>query len=121
MPERIQLRRTAGWRKPEGAIEKCTCGPGCGCEVEWRVPMFDPVISARARALSHVGNGLPNVSVGWLAEVGAGEALRPIRDLHRPTGTGTECVVCFDSEGHGQPWPCDTARLIYTDEELSDA
>lgn len=68
--------------------------------------------------MTRVGRGLPNASLGYMAEVGADEALRPIRMLHRPTGTGTECVVCFDSEGRGQSWPCDTARLVYRESEI---
>ena len=31
MPERIQLRRTKGWRKPEGAINAGRVGPGRTC------------------------------------------------------------------------------------------
>ena len=44
--------------------------------------MADPAVEARARAIARVGDGLQNTSIGWLAEVGADEALRPIRELH---------------------------------------
>ncbi|MGV0663692.1 hypothetical protein ABQE46_12905 [Mycobacteroides chelonae] len=33
-------------------------------------------------------------------------------------GWGGECVVCFDSEGRGIPWPCETAKRVYPSEEL---
>ena len=49
------------------------------------------------------------------AEAAAREALAPIRALHRPDGDygyQTQCVAC------GLMWPCDTARLIYSTEEL---
>ena len=58
------------------------------------------------------------------------EALAPIRALHiRGTEAGYEdepyCETCGHYDGLSadfthQPWPCDTARLIYTTEELSD-
>ncbi len=57
----------------------------------------------------------------------AREALAPIRALHRKRTAGGEsyCVECCHIYGGGydltyQPWPCDTARLIYTSEELSN-
>ena len=64
------------------------------------------------------------------AEAAAREALAPIRELHKPgTEAGYEdepyCETCGHYDGLSadfthQPWPCDTARLIYTTEELSD-
>lgn len=54
----------------------------------------------------------------------AREALAPIRELHKPVlryrtglmedGFYTSCDHC-DGD-----WPCDTARLIYTSEELTN-
>ncbi len=59
-------------------------------------------------------------------EDAAREALAPIRALHRKHTDGEEesyCVECCHIYGDGyeltyQPWPCDTARLIYTSSEL---
>jgi hypothetical protein len=47
----------------------------------------------------------------------AREALKPIRELHQPESCRSddfdpECVDC------NQLWPCDTAQLIYSSEEL---
>ena len=68
----------------------------------------------------------------------AREALAPIRELHRrnrpddgycqgycASGYGfldSWCVECSDQSGreYGTAWPCDTARLIYTSEELTN-
>ncbi|AHB29766.1 hypothetical protein GRADUATION_70 [Mycobacterium phage Graduation] len=61
------------------------------------------------------------------AIVAAREALEPIRELHRPRWSncinaccsGEDCRlrdrVCEHCE---VDWPCDTAKLIYTTEEL---
>jgi hypothetical protein len=88
-------------------------------------------------------------------EIGAArEALKPIRELHRPldlylwattacdqgehqtaedTNTGDpicltcttadggpqkHCEECYDSDGSNIAWPCNTARLAYSTEEL---
>lgn len=64
-----------------------------------------------------------------LTEAVAREALAPIRALHKPSFDGDDvyCAECCDlvDDVIGfdlcyQPWPCATARLIYTAEELSD-
>lgn len=51
----------------------------------------------------------------------AREALKPIRELHTPEivrslddEQWTECTSCY-----GAHWPCETAKLIYTTEELT--
>lgn len=72
------------------------------------------------------------------ATTAAREALAPIRKLHRRNRpddgacqgyTGLRygylddwCVECSEQSGreYGTPWPCDTALLIFTSEELSD-
>ncbi|NDK91755.1 hypothetical protein GYA93_19575 [Gordonia desulfuricans] len=42
--------------------------------------------------------------------------LAPIRELHKPSGDDCRCCIhCIECE---QLWPCATARLIYTSEEL---
>jgi len=52
----------------------------------------------------------------------AREALKPIRELHRRYATNDPRspydVVCNHCLGPKQ-WPCLTARLVYSDEELS--
>lgn len=84
-------------------------------------PMTDPAVEAAQRAVWQMTSGAQSsVDVRVAARVAAREALKPIREVHRPTGWGGECVVCFDSEGRGRQWPCDTAKLIYTTEELEN-
>jgi hypothetical protein len=85
----------------------------------------DPAVAAARRAWYAHGQlpwpYMPGEHGLWspdAMEAAAGEALKPLRELHRPTGTASECVVCFDSDGRGRPWPCDTARLVYTAHEL---
>lgn len=34
-------------------------------------------------------------------------------------GPGKFCAECFDNDGSNISWPCATARLVYTSEELS--
>lgn len=89
--------------------------------------MSDPTVRARARALDYIGAGMPNVSLGYAAEVGAREMAAPVRRLHFPLyvsaqdATGRDavlCSACRNERGYRVDWPCDTARLIYTTEEL---
>lgn len=81
--------------------------------------MTDPAIKAAQRV------ELPRqVEHHRVAAVqGAREALKPIRELHKPgpisrlstawmVGGTAECTTCR------RDWPCSTARLIYTTEEL---
>ena len=73
---------------------------------------------------------IPGLAVRAFGVDSAREALAPIRALHKPgTEAGYEdepyCETCGHYDGLSadfthQPWPCDTARLIYTTEELSD-
>lgn len=74
----------------------------------WRVqfgmePLADDSYTIRSRTLA------------------AREALKPIRELHTPEivrspddEQWTECTSCY-----GAHWPCETAKSIYTSEELS--
>lgn len=50
----------------------------------------------------------------------AREALKQIRELHRRTDAGV-CAHCPDPADSrwGAQWPCDTAKLLYTTEELA--
>lgn len=75
--------------------------------------------AARARAIARVGQGLPNASVGWLAEVGADEALKPIRELHKSAVSETHHDHWLDCDECGQDWPCNTARHAYAESELA--
>ena len=47
------------------------------------------------------------------------EALAPIRELHRLDKELSCGDGCCDTCECGHPWPCDTALLIYTSEELN--
>lgn len=51
----------------------------------------------------------------------AREALKPIRELHQPiTMCGVSCCQrCRGMNGVLVSWPCATARLAYTSDELS--
>lgn len=78
--------------------------------------MSDPVVEAAQRAGGGVSSMCHLVAVG-----AAREALKPIRELHRPVGPqGRRCChTCWDSMGDYMRWPCTTARHLYTTEELS--
>ncbi|OBK04042.1 hypothetical protein A5637_13250 [Mycolicibacterium fortuitum] len=89
--------------------------------------MPDPAAEAAQRAWDelidlHRDNRAPGPNENpWLtAKRSAREALKPIRELHKPAVVRspddeqwTECTSCY-----GAHWPCDTAKLIYTTEEL---
>ncbi|MGB3707622.1 hypothetical protein [Gordonia sp. (in: high G+C Gram-positive bacteria)] len=87
----------------------------------------DPVAEAAARAVDKD----PNVYT-LDAKAGAREALAPIRELHKPMTAderesrwlswwrdddGDICRECTSSWAVAQ-WPCPTAKLCYTTEEL---
>lgn len=81
----------------------------------------DPVLDAVRRARSRVSNGMANVTLSFMAEVGADEALKPLRDMHRPFATNDPRspydVVCNHCLGP-KKWPCPTALYLYSTEEL---
>lgn len=91
--------------------------------------MTDPAIEAaqRAWAANETLDGIDyNPGEGGLwapdaMESAAREALKPIRDLHRPFITNDprspHDVVCNHCLGP-KVWPCSTARFAYTTEEL---
>lgn len=91
--------------------------------------MSDPAEEARARAWHYRADHNWDDKTSGLAA--AREALAPIRELHRPNtdehaDTIIDCPRCITGPDHAiecaecwDPWPCDTARLIYTSEELS--
>lgn len=87
--------------------------------------MSDPAVEAAecaAATAEYTGRGLVIAA--------AREALAPIRELHRPhTEGGWEdepyCLTCAHETRTSrdlsyQPWPCATARLVYTTEELEN-
>jgi cytochrome c5 len=93
--------------------------------------MSDPAIVAASRACEGTGlkPRLPSAS-----EVSAArEALRPIRELHYPVTYATAsgalhmkkvCAHChrrglFTLQPEFGDWPCETARLVYPESELS--
>lgn len=82
--------------------------------------MADPVIDAAQRALA--GHARRDKSRQEAMEAAAREALQPVREMHRPYATNDPRspygVVCNHCLGPKQ-WPCPTARLVYSDEELS--
>lgn len=78
--------------------------------------MTDPAVDAAQRAY---GVFIGEATERGFAIAAAREALKPIRELHRhgiwePTGK-PYCIHCRHREVE---WPCPTARLIYTTEEL---
>ncbi|ABE67550.1 hypothetical protein PBI_PMC_49 [Mycobacterium phage PMC] len=84
--------------------------------------MSDPAVEAAARAWEWypVPKDIPLV-VRSVPLAAAREALKPIRHKHRPVAyvnRQTCCVTCFDENGKPHLWPCETAKLIYTSEEL---
>ncbi|UTN91516.1 hypothetical protein SEA_PERIWINKLE_62 [Gordonia phage Periwinkle] len=87
--------------------------------------MSDPAEGAAQRAWDST-EGRP-VSVQRVAA--AREAMNPVRELHHPIrekwGLGGEadvCAHCLLTDRNGRRfhdlWPCDTARLVYTTEEI---
>ncbi|ACI06458.1 hypothetical protein GUMBALL_84 [Mycobacterium phage Gumball] len=73
--------------------------------------MNDPVAEAAQRAMRKV-HDYPRPNHDLI--VAAREALKPIRELHypEPDDRAPFCPECLVE------WPCDTAKLVYTTEEL---
>lgn len=83
--------------------------------------MSDPAVEAAQR----VGfRDFPPKARG-LAIDAAREAIQPIRQIHRAVdahGTGRMvCAWCWNSMSHYASWPCATARLVYSTEELEQS
>ena len=78
--------------------------------------MSDPAIDAAHRAIENNVTNLKPRLPSQIEVAAAREALAPIRKLHRSTENGTStpayCVGC------AADWPCDTARLVYPEDEL---
>ncbi|UCR74427.1 hypothetical protein Ritam007_53 [Mycobacterium phage Ritam007] len=79
--------------------------------------MSDPAVEAAARAWEWypVPKDIPLV-VRSVPLAAAREALKPIRELHYPIDEHGDSVEECSECRHR--WPCDTAKLIYTSEEL---
>lgn len=85
--------------------------------------MSDPAVEAAQRAW--VGNvsapafDAPSDQNYWMV-IAAREALKPIRELHKPiTMCGVSCCQrCRAMNGAAVGWPCETAKLAYTADEL---
>lgn len=71
----------------------------------------DPAVAAAIRAMDVRADN--RIAQGAAA---AREALDPIRELH--VRQGDHCGTCFADGAIAALWPCPTARLIYTSEEL---
>lgn len=96
--------------------------------------MSDPAVETAQRALSHIPT-LKGIDFEILALVAVREALAPIRELHSPYWmncinaccSGEECkhrtrsceAGCdeYVNDNH-DCWPCATARLVYSADEL---
>lgn len=80
--------------------------------------MNEPAVEAAGR----VWDGDPKQLAHNLVD-SAREALKPIRELHAskemPPSRHLRCQTCRDDFGHSILWPCATARLVYSEEELS--
>jgi len=74
--------------------------------------MTDPAIAAAQRVAERHNWDAYMVDAGTAA---AREALAPLRELHRPIHVGDHYAYC---EGCDYRWPCDSAKLIYREEEL---
>lgn len=82
--------------------------------------MSDPAIEAADRSLADKP-AWDIEAYDWerVAITAAREALAPIRDLHQPARDGA-WTVCFHCSLGASfvPWPCATAVLVYTTDEL---
>ena len=88
--------------------------------------MSDPAMAAAMRAMKQRADN--RIAQGAIA---AREALAPIRELHKPhrelewdgEWSDPHCRTCAHEQwgdlSH-QPWPCDTAKLAYSSEELTN-
>lgn len=85
--------------------------------------MSDPAVEAAARdwaMYKDVPFDADSLHGKRLIET-AREALKPLRDLHRRFGRDREtvCHECRSGSGDFIPWPCATARLVYSESELA--
>jgi hypothetical protein len=91
--------------------------------------MSDPAIEAAQRQAekSRLVPGLviPSESTHEFGVLTAREALKPLREVHRPVTVlmrrtrPVVCHTCWGSDGDYAPWPCPSAQHLYTTEELA--
>jgi hypothetical protein len=77
----------------------------------------DPAVEAAERSSNRLDWHVPTEQQRALLVVGAREALKPLQEWHKPIwhrGLRT-CMTCRGVDTH---WPCETARLVYSAEEL---
>lgn len=73
--------------------------------------MSDPAVEAAQRVMDKVAHRSGHVQ----RVAAAREALKPIRELHMPEPYAQGPDYCAECD---HQWPCGTAKLIYTTEEL---
>ena len=82
--------------------------------------MSDPAVEAAQRACSYPINEQEMNHTGGCMVSAAREAFGTVRDLHKPThqfrGLHFKDPLCAECDHW---WPCNTAKLIYTSEELA--
>lgn len=88
--------------------------------------MSDPAFAAATRAVE-TSHEWPKINYYDLVTA-AHEALKPIRELHKPAWSncinaccsGEQCPNRYRACGSDdEEWPCATARLVYSEDELS--
>ena len=75
----------------------------------------DPAVEAARRVWARDPIG-PILAPEGATEDAAREALKPIRELHRPCN-GANCGCCNFCIECDLKWPCDTAKLAYSTDE----
>ncbi|SLG48075.1 Uncharacterised protein [Mycobacteroides abscessus subsp. abscessus] len=86
--------------------------------------MTDPAIEARAKAIARIGDGLAGVSLGYAAECGAREMAKTVQELHKRVVAAVwwhidpEDPTVYIQCSCGSEWPCETAKRVYSSEEL---
>lgn len=84
--------------------------------------MADPAIEAAAKVWATRKNIPFAAESPWARDSlipTAREALKPVRELHTPyTVSEPDGEWSFCAHSHNS-WPCETAKLIYTTEELA--
>lgn len=84
--------------------------------IDATAPCADPAVEAAKRATApHAVS--PFVGPGRYALYGAREALAPLRELHTRRQK-MHNAICDECRTY---WPCATAKLIYTREELEES
>ena len=82
--------------------------------------MTDPAVEAAKRVGKTLPYGFSSKLYPSDLLLAAREALAPLRELHKQATDEYGCpwLICSDCDHN---WPCPTAKLIYSDEELRGA